>query len=130
MIELTNTKQWKDESILDYINHWRSLSLKCKDRLSKASAVEMCTQGMDWDLLYVLQTSKPRTFQELATKEHYMEMMITIRRGKVSSTFEARKDKGDLKKNSKSSMSSSKESMLVTTSELIWMLGKPRVEEK
>ena len=30
-MELTNTKQWKDESVVDYINRWRSLSLDCKD---------------------------------------------------------------------------------------------------
>ena len=66
MTELTNTKQWKDEPVLDYINRWRSLGLECKDRLTEASAVEMCTQGMEWDLLYVLQMSKPRTFQELS----------------------------------------------------------------
>jgi len=47
MTELTKTKQWKDEPILDYINHWCSLSLECKDRLSKISAVEMCTEGME-----------------------------------------------------------------------------------
>jgi len=44
--KLTNTKQWKDEPVLDYINRWRALSLECKDRLSEASTVEMCTQGM------------------------------------------------------------------------------------
>jgi len=43
MTELTNTKQWKDEPVLDYINRRRTLSLECKDRLSDASAVEMCT---------------------------------------------------------------------------------------
>jgi len=46
MIELTNTKQWKDEPILDYINRWRVLSLECKDRLSEAFAVEMCTHAL------------------------------------------------------------------------------------
>ena len=45
-MELTNTKQWKDEPIVDYINWWRSLILDCKDRLSEISAVEMCIQGM------------------------------------------------------------------------------------
>jgi len=54
MTELTNTKQWKDEPVLDYINRWRLLNLECKDRLSEPSAVEMCAQGMEWDLLYVL----------------------------------------------------------------------------
>jgi len=62
MIELKNTKQWKDEPVLDYINRWRSLSLECKDCLFEAFAVEMCAQGMEWDLSYVLQMSKPRTF--------------------------------------------------------------------
>ena len=42
MMELTNTKQWGNESVVDYINRWRSLSLDCKDRLSEKSAVEMC----------------------------------------------------------------------------------------
>jgi hypothetical protein len=31
MMELTNSKQWKDEPVVDYINRWRSLSLDCKD---------------------------------------------------------------------------------------------------
>ncbi|KAL6332726.1 hypothetical protein AAG906_014631 [Vitis piasezkii] len=53
MMELTNTKQWKDD-------------LDCKDRLSKVSAVEMCIQGMHWGLLYSLQGIRPRTFKELA----------------------------------------------------------------
>ena len=43
MTKLTNTKQCKGEPVLDYINRWRALSQECKDKLSKASAVEMCT---------------------------------------------------------------------------------------
>jgi len=42
MMELTNTEQWKDEPVLDYINRWRSLSLECKDQLFEAPVVEMC----------------------------------------------------------------------------------------
>jgi len=74
--------------------------------------------------------SKPSTFQELATKAHDMEMTISNCRGKASSAFKTRKDKGDFKKNSKSSKSLTNESMLVSTGELIQILGKPRVEEK
>jgi len=44
--ELTNTKQGDEEPVIDYINRWRALSLKCKDRLPESSAVEMCVQGM------------------------------------------------------------------------------------
>ena len=119
MTDLTNTKQLKDEPILGYINRWCSLSLECKDRLSEPSAVETCAQGMEWDLLYVLQMSKPRTFQELVTKAHDMEMTIANRRTKASSTLEARKEKGDLKKTFKSSKSSTKESMSVSTNKPI-----------
>ncbi|KAK4728951.1 hypothetical protein R3W88_021939 [Solanum pinnatisectum] len=46
MMELTNTKQSKDEPVVDYINRWRMLSLDCKDQLSEISAVEICIQGM------------------------------------------------------------------------------------
>ncbi|KAL0337551.1 UNVERIFIED_CONTAM: hypothetical protein Scaly_2030200 [Sesamum calycinum] len=46
MVELTNSRQWKEEPVVDYINRWRNLSLNCKDRLSEASAIEMCIQGM------------------------------------------------------------------------------------
>ncbi|KAA0057696.1 ty3-gypsy retrotransposon protein [Cucumis melo var. makuwa] len=54
MIELTATKQRKGEPVIDYINRWRALSLDCKDRLTELSAVEICTQGMHWGLLYIL----------------------------------------------------------------------------
>ena len=54
MMELTNTKQWENETVVDYINRWRSLSLDCKDRFSEISTVEMCIQGMHWGLLYIL----------------------------------------------------------------------------
>jgi len=62
MIELTNIEQWKDEAVLNYINYWLALSQEYKDRLFEASMGELCTQGMAWDLLYVLQMSKPQTF--------------------------------------------------------------------
>ena len=45
-MELTNTKQWKDKSVVDYINRCRSLSLNCNDRLFEVLVVEMCIQGM------------------------------------------------------------------------------------
>ena len=67
MMELTNTKKWKDKPVVDYINCWHSLSLDCKYRLSEIPVVEMCIQGMLWVLLYILQGIQPRTFEELAT---------------------------------------------------------------
>ncbi|KAM1206102.1 hypothetical protein ACFX2G_006924 [Malus domestica] len=54
MLELTSTKQCKDEPVVNYINRWHSLSLDCKDRLSETSVIEMCVQGMHWGLHYIL----------------------------------------------------------------------------
>jgi len=45
--ELTNIRQGDEESVIDYINRWRALSLKCKDLLPESSTVEMCAQGME-----------------------------------------------------------------------------------
>jgi len=61
---------------MDYINCWCALSLECENQLSKASTMEMCTQGIALYLLYVLQISKPRTFQELSAKAHDMKVMM------------------------------------------------------
>ena len=73
---MANTRQWNDESVIDYINRWHTLFLKCKDHLFESSAVEICARGMDWDILYALQVNKPRTFQELVTRAHEMELTI------------------------------------------------------
>ncbi|GAA0161878.1 hypothetical protein LIER_18095 [Lithospermum erythrorhizon] len=39
MIELTGAKQRREEPVTDYINQWRSLSLKCKDNLAESSTI-------------------------------------------------------------------------------------------
>ncbi|KAL0430983.1 UNVERIFIED_CONTAM: hypothetical protein Sradi_0724300 [Sesamum radiatum] len=41
MVELTNSRQSKDEPIINYIDKWRNLSLNNKDPLSKAPTIEM-----------------------------------------------------------------------------------------
>ena len=85
---------------------------------------------MEWDLLYVLQMSKPRTFQELATTAHDMEMTIANYRGKSSSSYEIKKDKVETKKSSKSSKASMKETMVTSTEGPVRISGKLRLEEK
>ncbi|KAA0032587.1 ty3-gypsy retrotransposon protein [Cucumis melo var. makuwa] len=130
MMELTNTKQRKGEPVIDYINRWRALSLDCKDRLTELSSVEMCTQGMHWGLLYILQGIKPRTFEELATRAHDMELSIASRGTKNFPVPEVRKDKKETKSAEKVVKSSVKESMVVNTTPLKFSKRKEGRAEK
>ncbi|TYK27186.1 retrotransposon gag protein [Cucumis melo var. makuwa] len=113
MMELTNTKQRKGEPVIDYINRWRALSLDCKDRLTELSAVEMCTQGMHWGLLYILQGIKPRTFEELATRAHDMELSIANRGAKDFLVQRTMRDKNEINDTKKIANNVLNESMLV-----------------
>jgi len=81
-------------------------------------------------LLYVLQMSKPRTFQELPTKAHDMEMRIANYHNKSSSLYEFKKDKGDSKKSSKPPKASMKETMTISTEEPIRISGKSKPKGK
>jgi hypothetical protein len=129
MMELTNTKQWKDEPVVDYVNRWRSLSLDCKDRLSEASGVEMCIQGMHWGLLYILQGIKPRIFEELATRAHDMELSLASRGEKSMPIAEHRKERKDVKKGDKSSKPMIIESMAVAA-EPVRIFTKEKKEDR
>ena len=90
----------------------------------------MCTQGMAQDLLYVLQMSKPRAFQELATKARDMEVTIANRHGSSLSLAELKRDRVEVKKNVKCWKNSTKETMTVTKAELVRITGKPTRRRK
>ena len=77
MVELTNTRQRKDEPVIDFINRWRNASLNCKNKLSEASSIEMCIQRMHWELLYILQGIKPKYFEDLDTRAYDMELSMS-----------------------------------------------------
>ncbi|KAK2991048.1 hypothetical protein RJ640_019369 [Escallonia rubra] len=109
MMELTNTRQWKDEHVVDYINRWCSLNLDCKERLLEISVVEICMQGMHWGLLYILQGNRPASFEKLATWAHDMEISITNHGGSNPALPDPCKETGEGKK---------VESLAVTTTHL------------
>ena len=67
----------------------------------------------------LLQMSKLRTFQELVAKAHDMEMTITNRRGKSSSCYEFKEDKGETMKISKPSKASTTKTMATSVEEPI-----------
>ena len=116
MLELTNTKQWENEPVVDYINRWRSLSLDCKNRLSEISTIEMCIQGMHWGLLYILQGIKPRTFEELATRAHDMELSIASHGSTNPPILE--ESKKEVRKNDRNAKVNLKDPMTVNTAEV------------
>jgi len=129
MTELTNTKQWKNKPMLNYINRCHTVSLKCKDRLFEACAVEMFTQGIASDLLYVLQMSKPRTFQESVTKAHDMEVIIANHCDNSFSVIESKNDSPEFKKNAKFSTSLIKSTMTISKAP-VQISGGPDPTEK
>ncbi|KAL0296577.1 UNVERIFIED_CONTAM: hypothetical protein Sradi_6709800 [Sesamum radiatum] len=47
--------------------------------LSEISAIELCIQGMHWELCYILQAIKPKTFGELATRAHRIQMSFNCK---------------------------------------------------
>ncbi|KAL0451635.1 UNVERIFIED_CONTAM: hypothetical protein Slati_1141600 [Sesamum latifolium] len=93
MIELANQHQGKDEPVLEYINNWINLSQNCKDTLSEISAVELCIQDMHWELCYILQAIKSKTFGELATRAHGIEMSFNCKEDEF--LVDAIEDDGD-----------------------------------
>lgn len=80
MIGIENSCQRNDEQVIEFINYWKSLSLNFKDRFSETSGIKICIQRLHWDIRYILQDVKPKTFEELATRAHDMKLSMTSNR--------------------------------------------------
>ena len=70
-------------------------------------------QGMYWGLLYILQVIKARTFEELATRSHDMEISIANHGGKDLPILEQMKDNKEVKKGGKPYKGTTKKAMAV-----------------
>ncbi|KAM1692463.1 hypothetical protein ACFX2K_032069 [Malus domestica] len=74
----------------------------------------MCVQGMQWGLHYILQGIKPRTFEELATRAHDMELSIA-HHGKKEPITNFKKDKVSVPNIDKTGKKPAKEAFTVNT---------------
>jgi len=74
--------------------------------------------------------SKPRTFQELATKAHDMEVTIASHCDNSFCSSELRKDKVEFEKNVNFSEGTTKEAMSTSTSQPIRIMEKPKLGGK
>ncbi|KAL0434924.1 UNVERIFIED_CONTAM: hypothetical protein Sradi_0200300 [Sesamum radiatum] len=83
---------WYIDLEANSIDSWDDLQNKFFSRFYSAQ-LELCIQGMHWELCYILQAIKPKTFGELATRAHGIEMSFNCKEDKY--LVDASEDDGD-----------------------------------
>jgi hypothetical protein len=71
--DLASTKPKKEESMTDFINRWRNLSIKCDRTLTEDQAVNLIMKNIDGWMDMLLGVIKFNTFKDLLRSVSNME---------------------------------------------------------
>jgi hypothetical protein len=71
--DLASTKPKKEESMTDFINRWRNLSIKCDRTLTEDQAVNLIMKNIDGWMDMLLSVTKFNTFKDLLRSVSNME---------------------------------------------------------
>ncbi|KAH7676990.1 Acyl-CoA dehydrogenase/oxidase N-terminal protein [Dioscorea alata] len=73
IVDLTATRQYKDEKVVNYIMRWRNLSIKFEQPLDQPQAVGLLLENIDSWMSPFLSTSGITTFQDLISQAKKLE---------------------------------------------------------
>jgi hypothetical protein len=73
--DLASTKPKKGESMTDFINRWRNLSIKCDRTLTEDETVNLIMKNIDGWMGMLLGVTKVNTFKDLLKSVSNMERM-------------------------------------------------------
>jgi hypothetical protein len=73
--DLASTKSKKGESMIDFINRWRNLSIKCDRTLTEDEVVNLIMKNINGWMGMILGVTKVNTFKDLLRSVSNMERM-------------------------------------------------------